>query len=295
MLEPKIRALLVAGLLAGAAFGARPALATAIAHAELSFHDLGITPAVGTVQFTGPWILQAQSSANNSLGEFDAGFDEKDGPGQASTGAAVIWASAGAAAADPAPTPPFLDIGAAAVADGNIPGADIGSAIAQGRGTVRRDREEPSPPATTPPASFFEITGGNAGDPVSVTFSVLINYALSVTTDQYGVLAEAEAIFGQELFGQDVGFVVVNTFNDLLSIGPNDHQEAGATGLLLTNTLGLHYGVRYSLLNEADAEIRVVNIPELDMSTGIAPLALVGLVALWRYQPARARRRNDRR
>lgn len=243
-------------LAAAISLGANPARATAIAHSDLVFHDLAITPSAGTVQFTGPWILQAQASANNSLGEFDSAYDEKDGPGTASASAAVTWASASGVATDPVPTPPYLDISGGGVADGHIPGMITGSAIAQGRGTVRRDRQDP------PPMSYFQILGGTAGDPVSVTFDVLIDYGLLLETDQYGVLAEAEAIFGQELFGDDVGFLLVNSLDRFVSIGPNDFHQEGATNLLLSNIVELHYGTVYSLLNEADAEIRVVNVPE---------------------------------
>lgn len=240
-------------IFAGVLFSAEVS-ATAIAFSGLIFHDVTITPAAGSVLFTGPWILEAQGSANNSLGQFDDDSDSTTGPGLVIATAAVTWANASSAAADPPPTPPYLDIAAGTLADANIPGQIDASAIALGRGTVRRD--DPFLP------SFFEITGGTAGDPVSVNFSVLIDYALDVQTDQYGILAEAEAIFGEELFGDDVRMVLVNSFDRLLRIGPDDHQSAGAINLLLSNTLDLHYGTFYSLLLEADAEVRVINAPE---------------------------------
>ena len=252
------------------------ASATAIAHSSLDFKELSITPSAGFVQFTGPWILQAQASANNSLGQFASDAEEKDGPATASANAAVLWASANGVATDPAPTPPYLDIFGGAVADGHIPGMITGSAIAQGRGTVRRDREDP------PPMSYFQILGGTAGDPVSVLFDVLINYGLLLQTDQYGVLAEAEAIFGQELFGEDVGLLLVNSFSRYWIIGPNEFHQEGATNLLLSNTIDLHYGTVYTLLNEADAEIRVVNVPEpstLWLLTFVVPFLLLRKIA----------------
>jgi hypothetical protein len=257
-----LRAIPLAGLIAAGCFSNVPAWATAIAHSNLGFSGVGITPSAGTVEFTGPWTLQAQASADNSLSEFDSGFDEKTGPDTASASAAVTWASSSGAATDPAPTPPFLDISGASAADANIPGAITASAQALGRGTARLD--DPFAP------TYFQITGGTGT--VDVTFSVLIDYAISVTTDQFGVLAEAEAIFGQALFGDDVGFVLVNSFNNLLSIGPNDHQEA-QDSLSLSNTLTLSYGTTYSLLLEADAEVRVYNAPEP------APLWLMALAA----------------
>ncbi|QSA96548.1 hypothetical protein [Methylococcus sp. EFPC2] len=265
MFKPAFRTIFTAGLLGAVTLGAGPAWATAIAHSNLTFHDVGIAPKTGTVQFTGPWILQAQASANNSLGEFSPSFseppiDEKIGPDTATFTAAVTWASAGGVAIDPPPTPPYLEISGSATADGNIPGKVEGSAISQGQGTVRLD--DPFLP------SYFQITGGPDGDPVSVTFNVLIDYALSVKTDQYGVLAEAEVTFSQQLFGDDVGFVTINALvpdQDLrthLVIGPNSRDKAGKMNYLLTNTLDLHYGVRYALLNGGDAEERVANIPE---------------------------------
>ena len=43
--------------------------------------------------------------------------------------------------------------------------------------------------------SYFQILGGPTGDPVDVTFDVLIDYALNLQTDQYGQFAEAAAAF----------------------------------------------------------------------------------------------------
>lgn len=284
----------LAGLSLLASLAVTPAGATAIAQASLGFHDLGITPSLGTVAFTGPWELQAHALANNSLGEFDSPPDViLTGPGAATNSATVTWAGANAQATDPAPTPPYLDAGANAAASGHIPGSIDGSAIAQGQGTL---------------LNSFMIEAGTQAGPVSVTFSVLVDYTLAVTTDQNGVLAEAEAVFSQLLlgdFGNGFETVVVNTLapdlNDpnldpnrrtYLLIGPSDQDQAGKTNLLLTNTLILQYGVPYLLLNQADAEIRVVNIPELDMATGAAPLVMVWLVALWR--PAATARRKHK-
>ena len=231
-------------------------LSSVIAHSEISYHDVGITPTAGSVLFTGPWILEAQAGADNSLGEIDSRYADVVGPGLAAASDAVTWASSSGDTADPEPTPPYLDITGSGVADGDITGQTNASAESFGLSTVSRD--DPFLP------SYFEITGGEPGGPVSVTFSVLIDYALSVTTDQYGVLAEAEAIFSQELFGDDVGFVLFNTFDQLLSIGPNEHQEDANTNRLLSYTLDLQYGTLYTLLLEADAEARVVNanVPE---------------------------------
>lgn len=243
------------GLATCITLAANSAWATAIAHSDLSFHDLAITPAAGTVQFAGPWLLLSQASADNSLSEFDSDYDETNGPATIGVGAAVTWASASGMATDPAPTSPYLDVLGSAVADGNIPGQTTGSAIAQGRGTDRHDSQDP-------PMGFFQILGGTAGNPVSVTFDVLIDYSLQAQTDPYGELAEAEVIFGQEIFGQDIGFVSVNGFNQVLSIGPNDFLQDSAVNQLLSNTIELQYGVVYTLLNETDAEIRVSNVPE---------------------------------
>lgn len=264
-----IHTISLAGLIAAACFATNPAWATAIAHSELSFHDVTITPAVGSVLFTGPWILQAQASANDSVSGFDSSFDEKIGPNTAIASAAVTYASASGQATDPAPTPPYLDISGNGTADAEIPDQINASAIAQGSGTVRRD--DPFLP------SYFEIFGGTPGDPVSVNFGVLIDYDLSVTTDQFGVLAEAEATFRQELFGADVGFVLVNTFFDFLRIGPNDHKQKSATVLPLTNTLVLHYGTPYALLMEADAEVRVINTTPEPATLLLMALALPAL------------------
>lgn len=236
------RVLVPVGLAAWVSLGASPAGATAIAHSDLAFHDLAITPAAGTVQFTGPWLLQAQASANNSLGEFDSDYAEKDGPATVGVSAVVTWARS-------------RGMTSSADADGNIPGKTPGSAIAQGRGTDRRDSQDP-------PMRFFQILGGTAGNPVSVTFDVLIDYSLHVQTDKYGELAEAEAIFGQEIFGQDIGFVSVNSFSQILTVGPNGFGQDSAVNQLLSNTIELQYGAVYTMLNEADAEIRVSNVPE---------------------------------
>ncbi len=240
--------------------GTTPALATAIAHADLTFHDLAITPSAGTVQFTGPWILQAHAHADNSLGQSASPLDDTlNGPDTATNSAFVTWATPQGAqgmATDPAPTPPYLDVSGAAVADGNIPGMITGSAYAQGRSTVLRDANDPVA------MSYFQILGGPTGAPVDVTFDVLIDYALNLQTDQYGQFAEAAAAFDQELYGQDVGFVVVNWLVKDQSIGPMDSHQEGASDLLLTNTIQLQYGTAYTLLNGADAEMQVYNAPE---------------------------------
>ena len=260
-----VRAALAASLATVLGLGATSASATAIAHADLTFHDLSITPSAGTLEFTGPWVLQAHASADNSLGESEYPLDAtSDGPGTAANNASVTWASAQGVATDPAPTPPYLDVSGTALADGNIPGMVTGSAFANGRATVRRDG-----------TSYFQILGGPDGDPVDVTFDVLIDYGLNLQTDQYGQLAEAEAVFAQELFGEDVGFLLVNWLDQYWAIGPNDSYADGATNLLLTNTVQLRYGTVYTLLNEGDAEIRVYNVPEpstLWLSAFVVPL-----------------------
>ena len=241
LIERWQRVLVHMGLAAWLGLAASSAWATAIAYSDLSFHDLAITPAAGTVQFTGPWLLQAQASANNSLGQFDFDYDEKDSPATVNVRAAVIWANS-------------YGMTSGAVADGNIPGQTPGSAIAQGRGTDRLE---------DPAMRFFQILGGTTGNPVSVTFDMLIDYSLHVLTDKYGELAEAEVNFGQEIFGQDIGFVSVNKFNQILTVGgPYGLGEYSAVNQLLSNTIELQYGVVYTMLNEADAEIRVSNVPE---------------------------------
>lgn len=220
MFERLLRTTCLSSLIAAACFSTNPAWATAITHSNLSFHSLGITPSTGTVQFTDPWILETQASTNNSLGDFDSNFNEIDGPSTSVSGATATWISASGVANDPAPTAPYLDISGGGVANGNIPGQIDGSAFAQGSGIVGRDD-------LFVPGSFFEITGGPDGGLVGVTFSILIDYALNVTTDQYGVLAEAKTSFRQELFTDALDLVLFNEFNDFLSIGSNQHLDRG--------------------------------------------------------------------
>src|SRR5262245_34691898 len=108
--------------------------ATAIAHGDLAFSNLAITPAAGSVTLDGPWLFEAFAQANNSLGQINDQFNSGSSPGAVSSSVAVTWASATGAASAPNDPPDLAAIGAAS-SNVNIPGCGTAAAFSTGRGT----------------------------------------------------------------------------------------------------------------------------------------------------------------
>jgi hypothetical protein len=139
----------------------------------------------------------------------------------------------------------------------NIPGAINVEADSTGTGSL---------------SNSFEITGGTGS--VDVTFSVLIAGSNSVTTDQFGVLAQSETVFGLEVNGQPV-----LPFDQLLVVGPSS-SNSSTFNQTLSNTVSLNFGTTYSLVAEADSESQAIDTtPE----PATASLAFIGLAVLGAY------------
>jgi hypothetical protein len=222
--------------------------ADAVALTSISFSNLQILPSTGTVQFQDVWSSQAFAQAQNSNGEVDSQFTPSTG-GTSSITATVTYAGASGTAV-------VAPLSGAASSNASIPGTVNVEADSTGTGTL---------------SNSFQITGGTGS--VDVTFSVLIDSSNSVTTDQFGVLAETETVFGLEVNGQPA----LPPFDQLLVVvGPSSSNSSTFDGTL-SNTVTLNFGTTYSLVAEADSESQAIDTtPE----PATASLAIIGLAAL---------------
>ncbi|MBM3240487.1 RHS repeat protein [Candidatus Poribacteria bacterium] len=228
---------------------------TAIAESDISFFNLQITPHAGTAifLFDWEWQLEAYAEAKNSLGEYEDDWDYKVGePVQAD--AEVTWAKGqGTASAPTPPTYPDINVTGVAKSKVEIPNCVIGAASSLGRGALYNS---------------FMITGDTGA--VDVDFSVDIAGSLYVFTDECGVFAETEVIFGLELDGNPILF-----HNDRLYVGPNSSDSLSFSEHLF-DTRTLEFDVPYCLYLEGDSESSAANTPE---PSSIA-LMLIGLGGL---------------
>ena len=224
--------------------------ADAVAITSISFSNLGIDASSGTVQFLDVWSSQAFAQGQNSLGEIDQEFNSNTGSNSTITAAVTYAGASGTAVVAP------LSGGASSYA--NIPGAINAEADSTGIGNL---------------SNFFEITGGTGS--VDVTFSVLIVSSNSVSTDQFGVLAYSENVFGLEVNGQPE-----LTLDQLLEVGPSSSGSLTFNETLST-TVPLTFGTPYSfVVSEADSESQAIDTtPE----PATASLAFIGLAALGAY------------
>jgi hypothetical protein len=221
--------------------------ADAVAISSISFSNLQIlVPTGDTVQFQDVWSSQASANAQNSNGEYD--FQSSP---PSSVSAAVTYAGASGTAV-------VVPLSGAASSYANIPGAVNVEADSTGAGYL---------------SNFFEITGGTGS--VDVTFSVLIVSSNSVSTDQFGVLAYSENVFGLEVNGQPE-----LTLDQLLEVGPSSSGSLTFNETLST-TVPLTFGTPYSfVVSEADSESQAIDTtPE----PATASLAFIGLAALGAY------------
>jgi len=179
----------------------RIARADASADAELSFDNITITPASGTLvvsNWTGSVYGQATVTSQSSSGASPSVFVTGD----------YSTASGSADATTP---------GAASTADASVTGVEADNASGQGWVTT-----------------LFMITGGS-GD-VSTVFSAAIDSTATVLTDVNGQLAQAENVFSLEVDG---GNPVL--FNDqFFSIGPSDYNTQNTT-TVLSDSMTLQY------------------------------------------------------
>ena len=222
--------------------------AVALAESNLSFSNLQIVPASGTVVLT-PWGLEAFAEARNSLGELDQDYASSTSPDQVQADAAVTWANAqgdASALADP----PDLNVTANANSTVDIPDhIKMAWAASDGRGSL---------------SNLFTITGGTGS--VEVDFSVDIAGSLHVLTTNNGILAETETIFTLAVINLITGDLELLLSNDdpdkpplpHLLVGPNSKDDLSisetltATPTLEFSTPGLE--VPYFLYIEVDSE-----------------------------------------
>lgn len=222
--------------------------ATAIANSTISFSNLQITPATGTIIFLDDWTAEAFAQAQNSLGQLVSQFNSSTGGAAAANATVTFATSAGNASA--------TNLTGSASSSVNIPGTITAQALSVGRGTL---------------FNLFVITDGT-GD-VDVNFSVDLTGNLNVFTDAFGQLAQTETIFDLELDGNPILFR-----DDILSIGPSDSKNLSFSQNLFDSRT-LQFDTLYFILAQADSESQAINIPEPSSLT----LMLAGLIILTRY------------
>lgn len=256
-------ALLAAGMLAG---GPASVSASEIAMSDLTFSNFNITPNTGSFDLLlNFWEIEAYAEARNSLGEIDQNDQVSFDGGTVSAGAAVTWASSGAAAVSPSTLPPTLDVAGSVLSNVVVPGEPKCKpekwAYAEGTATL---------------INGFALTGGTGSVPVS--FSVDLDGSKRVETDNCDVAAAwTELIFSFEIFGLDE--LVLFHRNRLECSGPNC-AKSELIDLTLTATETLEFDVPYFFALQVDSESRA-EVP-------LPPTALLLLAAL----PLLARRRN---
>jgi hypothetical protein len=140
----------------------------------VSFSNLQITPAVGTVLFVPPTAATATTQALNSFGNLDIDFSNTLPIAQAN--AAVLFASASAMADASAFSANANSWGAVSIPCSNV--TFCSSAVSFGVATL---------------SGTFVIVGGT-GD-VNVTISGLFTTLQSVMTDQSGLLAQSDVSY----------------------------------------------------------------------------------------------------
>jgi hypothetical protein len=211
----------------------RPVAATAIANSTLSFSNLSIVSASGTLTLDDVWLLQAFASANNSRGESDAQFNFAFSPDStsASSSPAVTWATA-SAGATALGNPADLNVSGSASGSINIPGTGgvLSDAFSEAFGNV---------------SNFFTI-GGNGV--VAVQFAVDISGNLSVFTDGSGLNAFADSNFNLEVDGNPVLFD-----HRQFDIGPSLTQTQSFS-THLTNTVLLDAGVSHLVIVQGETD-----------------------------------------
>jgi hypothetical protein len=220
--------------------------ATAIANSAISFSNLQIVPASGTVVFLDFWTAEAFAQAQNSLGELDQQFSSSFG-GVAQANAVVTFATGNANAS-------ALNISAAADSHGNIPGATTAQARSAG---------------TPDLFNSFMITGGTGS--VDVTLSTQVTGSLNVFTNAFGQQADTDTTFALEVDGTPILFRF-----DELSIGPSSSNSLSFSQTLSATTT-LSFDVPSFLFVEVDSESEVIN--RVSEPSTVA-LLLSGLITL---------------
>ena len=236
-----------------------PVHATAIADSTLTFSNLSITPASGSLTLDNVWLLQAFGSANNSLGGSDGQFNFAFSPDTTSAGASVTWATVtgiATALGDPAD----LDVHGSAMSSVNIPGCSPAAAFSDGFGTL---------------SNSFTVSGTGT---VAVQIGIDIAGMLHALTDACGLNTFTRTIFSLVVDGNTL-------LLDDRMFDPNNPANNNFADFL-TGTFLLDAGVSHSLQLQASSEGQAqTQIPEPSSSA----LLLVALGALvWAQGTARA-------
>ena len=248
--------------------------AGAFANSDISFDTLEIIPTAGALDLVADWELAALAEARNSLGEFDADFDQSFIGGTVSADAVVTWASGAGAAGAPTFFPPDFNIGGTANSLVDLPDKFSKSADSLGNASL---------------INGFTVTGGTGL--VDVDFSVHIDGFLDLLTTEHGLWAETEVIFTLEIFDllPDIGGnpqdQIVFSFNRLERIGPDDsyHEDFDLT---LDATRSVNYDEFYFFIVEVDSE-SAGEVP----APPVVALMMAGLIGFVRFRKGGSMRR----
>ena len=226
---------------------------TATALASLDLTGFSVTPASGSIVWSGPWTLSTFVSVNNSDGDVD--FQFQTDSASASASASVPYASAHSSANVPAAGGRFGHVEAAV----NLPaGIDAAATVLASQSTFE---------------NFFTIMGASGF--VDVSFSAVLASILTVMTDASGTLAYSDAIFNLNVDGAPV-----LSFFDQVSVGPNG-LASSSMNPTLTGTISLDSSIEHYFSMRLDTDPTGTTVPEqgetcLLLLLGLSALALVG-------------------
>lgn len=245
--------------------------ADVVVESSIQVLQLQILPTVGTVNFVSPWTANVSVSAEDSVSGASAkSGSQDDGSESLSVGTAYASASGTASTAS---TP----YSANATSGVNIPnlGASA-SSFSNGDPEFSAFGE-------------FEITGTTG--PVNVVFQAPLSINQSVTTTGGGLAARSEVIFTllSPAFTSG-GSNTLLSFDNILSIGPSDHQSLTTSPTEATGMISLDANTPYFLGAAVDAESFGVSTPEPSffVATGL------GLTVLLFLNNFRGRRNQKR-
>lgn len=228
--------------------------ASVVVNTSLSLTQLQVSPTSGTVQLT--LSASAFGSVFDSLGGSNFGFD----PGPVTASAQAITTLAGwTGAAD-----------STAFTAGSSSGVDIPGVLGASAGTV------PGGNYGDLQGTFEIIDNSGGSNPVNVNFSAKLTGSQDLTTDNFGVLAQSEAVFN----------LVVGSTNELfldspLQIGRNS-TVSHPISTTLTNSDTLLTNTPYFFDAQVDAESYGVNVPEPTFVWLAGALCLVFLTGRFR-------------
>lgn len=208
------------------------AYADAIIMGSVSFSNLQITPAAGTIMFTPPTTLTATTQALNSFADNDIDFSNTLPTAQAN--AAVLWASASAMANA---TDFSANANSMVAVTGPCSAVTFCSAVSFGVATV---------------SGNFVILGGTGN--VNVTISGLFATMQSVMTDQFGLLAQSDVSYS---IAVDDVLSFSNAFT-VVAVDPNLSDQRSRMDQL-TAAVSLEFNVIHTISIEIQAQSLGIN------------------------------------